>query len=357
MRPTDMSFSWRFRRGATVVVVVALLLLLSFTILSSAEPTAAQQRPTLTFTPAGDTSSGTGPSASGLSECQSICGQVINLEANSGEAGQTVRFGGVGLETTTDANGNYAFGRLGQDVGFLNVIIPEESDLRAATENIPLAPIPGQIIIANLGVYRDRQVAPLLAPSVRAEPGWVRPGQQVTFTVQVENSLPNKISGVMVTDLLPEGLLLAGVTSDHGDVYQRGNYGAAFIGDLASGEAATVAFIADVGADAASGTRTNQVSLAYREHAAAQAVTTVGIGRAAPTAVPANAAPPTATSAPAATTSTVAPTRTSATASATLPSTGPTFLPQTGSGLAVLGIGLTLGATALTARCIRKRRE
>jgi uncharacterized repeat protein (TIGR01451 family) len=274
---------------------------------------------------------------------------VINLRTNLGEPGQTVRFAGAdwSVEAVTDTDGDYAYGRLGTEVGLLNLVVPEDADLHPVTADIPVAPIPGWAIVVNLGVYRGASAAPLLVPTVRAEPAWVRPGGQVTFTVQVENRLPTKISGVMVTDLIPEGLVLVGVVSDRGNTHRVGNYGAAFIGDLGPGEVATVRLVADVPADTPPGTIRNLASLIYREHAAAQAAAAVTVGRAAAAAAPpasGTTPPPVATAAPTGTPQ-------------TLPSTGPSLLPVTGYGLTALGVGLALGVTALAARRARKRRE
>lgn len=339
-------------RGA--IAVGGMLLLLAFATAPSLSPVAAQPpRPTLTPTvgppsPTPSASPQEGPTLPTALPCESICGRVINLETDGGEPGQEVRFAGAGwsVETTTDSGGNYAYGRLGTDVGFLNLVVPEGSDLHPITADIPIAPVPGWAIIINLGAYREVRTGPLLVPVVRAEPTWVRSGGRVTFTVQVENRLPTKISGVVVTDLLPEGLVLSGVAGERGDVDRMGNYGAAFIGDLGPGEGVIVRFIADVAPDTPSGTLRNAISLIYREHAAAQAVAAITVGRTAvATASPSGAAPtPRVTVTPAGTPQ-------------TLPSTGPALLPSTGYGLTVIGVGLALGGVALAARHARRRRE
>lgn len=350
MRPSSASQEGAVRLEIVAVGGVALLLI-CLAGLPAPVPVAAQPRPTLTPTtaplpPTPSVPPGPGPALPAAPPCESICGRVINLEANTGEPGQTVRFAGAGwsVEAVTDADGDYAYGRLGTDVGFLNLVVPEGSDLHPITADIPVAPVPGWPIVVNLGAYRGVRTAPLLAPTVQAEPVWVRRGGRVTFTVQVENRLPTKISGVMVTDFLPEGLVLSGVASDRGDTVWAGSYGAAFIGDLGPAEVATVWIIADVPLDTTPGSIRNQVSLVYREHAAAQAVAAVTVGEA----TTAAAAAPTPASA-----ATVTP----ASTPQTLPTTGPPLLPVTGYGLTAVGVGLALGAAALAARRARKHRE
>jgi uncharacterized repeat protein (TIGR01451 family) len=347
---------WSMKRFLPMagILVVALVLLCPLAALSPAPGLAAQPRPTLTFTPLPSvvpTEQPVQPAAPppSAASCESICGQVINLGSNAGEPGQTIAFAGAGwsLETGTDDAGNFGYGRLGTDVGLLNLVVPTDSDLHPTVGNIALAPVPGWAIIVNIGVYRGSRVfSPLLLPTLRVEPTSVRPGDRLTYTVQVENRLSSKISGVMVTDLLPTGLSLVAVTSDRGDTVHSGNYGAAFIGDLEPGGQVTVRILADVAADAPVGALRNTVSFIYREHAAAQASVPVSVRQAA-----AQPAAPTAAPRAAAT-----PASAITTTPQGLPSTGPTFLPSTGIGLTALGAGLALGAAALTARRLRRHR-
>jgi len=262
----------------------------------------------------------------------------VHLASGTGEAGLVVRLSGDdwSVETTSDSGGDYAYGRLGSDAGVLNLVIPEGSDLHASTGDVAIAPVPGQPIVVNLGVYGDAWATPPLVPTVRAGPSWVRPGGQVTFTVQVANSLSTRISGVLVTDLLPDGLSLIGVVSDQGSTARAGNYGAAFVGDMDPGTSVTIQFVADVLPEAASTTLRNQASLIYREHAAGQAAASVTVGSAPYAAPTPTGSEPTATPGPTST---------------------PTLLPVTGFGLTAIGAGLGMAATALLAHRLRKSRR
>lgn len=344
----------RYRRllhtGAVALVAVVLAGPMMGIAGSPARPAAAQPRPTLTPTPAPTSPPSASPPPQPAPLCESICGQVINLENNDGEPGQTVQFSGSGwsVEAVTDGEGRYAYGRLGTDVGFLDVLLPEGDGLHPVTSGIAVAPVPGQPIVVNLGVYRDHPSLPPLAPSVSAQPRWVRAGQRVTITTRLENTLPGKISGVMITTLLPEGLTLAGVAADRGDVTRSGQYGAVFVGDLWPGEVVTVQLIADATEAAAGSTVRFPVNLIYREHAAAQATASVGVGAApaVPTSSQAGAAAPT-----------VAPTPSPNPAGTpqTQPATGPALLPVTGYGLTAAGVGAALWALAWGTRRLRNR--
>ncbi|HID88203.1 MAG TPA: DUF11 domain-containing protein [Anaerolineae bacterium] len=336
-------FSRRMVRGGGIALVVSLLLCLMAGLSVSPRPAGAQPRPTLTPTPSAPPTA-LAPSA----ECGSLCGQVIDLEANVNLSGQTVRFAGSGWskDRTTNAYGWYSFGLLGDEVGLLDLVVPEGGGLYPVTSGIPVAPIHAWSIVVNLGVYRDQPTAPPLVPTASVQPAWVRPGGRVTVTVQVRNDLPFDISGVMVTTLMPEGLALVGVIPSQGEGRQIGSYGAGVLRNLPAGREASVHFVADVGRGVPVSTIQVPVSLIYREHVAAQTVAPVRVSGApvpvasslTPTpAVSSSASPPVATP-------------------QTLPTTGPTLLPVTGYGLTAVGVGAAFGAVAWTARRLRHRR-
>lgn len=350
MNRPDISVK-RLLLAAVTSTLLATVLYLAIALVTTPAPAAAQPpRPTLTPTslPPAPTAPVVTPIPSAAGPCESICGRVVNLASGTGEAGLVVRFSGDGwsVETTSDSGGDYAYGRLGSDAGVLSLVIPAGSDLRASAGEVAIAPVPGQPIVVNLGVYGGAWTAPPLVPTVRAEPSWVRPGGQVTFTVQVANSLSTRISGMLITDLLPDGLSLIGVVSDRGSTARAGNYGAVFVGDLDPGSSVTVQFIADVLPETAAGTLRNQVSLIYRERAVGQAAASMTVGGAPyPTATSAGSEPTASPVPPEADTTPLGPTST------------PALLPVTGYGLTAIGAGLGLAATALLAHRLRKSRR
>lgn len=292
----------------------------------------AQPRPTLTpdlrptLTPAGPTpiesptpQATPVPLPPSVADCESICGRVINLADSSGVSGTTVRFedSGWGIDASTDSAGYYGYGRLGQDVGRLNVVLNGASEWHAVTHDIAFAPLAGRAVWINLGVYRGgRALRPLIVPVVSVSPEWAKPGVQVVFTVQVRNSLDRAISDVWVTNVLPAGLSLSGVSSTQGDVIRSGTYAAVNTAGLGAGEVMTVSIYADVNADAPTGMLNNTVSLFYSEHAAAQATARLYIKSDGPM---------------------------------------PVAFPVTGHGFSVFGVGLGLGLTLWVIRRLRLR--
>lgn len=279
----------------------------------------AQPRPTLTPTPAEPTPPAAIPGVPLATGCESICGRVLNLADSSGVAGITVRFQNStwALDVQTDRAGNYGYGRLGLDVGRLNVVLPERSGLHPLTYDIAFAPRAGRAIRINLGVYREGQTLhPPIVPALSVSPEWARPGEQVVFIVRVHNPLDRAISDVWVTNLLPAGLSLAGVSTTQGDVIRSGNYVAVNTAGLAAGEVMTVSIYADVNADAPTGRVENTVSLIYSEHAAAQATARLYVKSDGPM---------------------------------------PVAFPVAGHGLSVFGVGLGLGIVLWAIRRLRLR--
>ncbi|WP_417749945.1 SdrD B-like domain-containing protein [Rosistilla oblonga] len=74
----------------------------------------------------------------------------------------------------------------------------------------------------------------------------VVPGNQMTYTLVVTNNGPSDASGVILTDTLPAGLTLAGNTTTQGSVSNSGGIVTANLGNLASGESATITLTVDV---------------------------------------------------------------------------------------------------------------
>lgn len=277
------------------VTLVALTLPLSADTVQDRPTLTPEPRPTLTLAAPTPASNPTSPPdaipASPGGGCESICGRVINLAGAGDASGAVVRFGNAGwaIDAPADSMGAYGYGRLGLDVGLLNVVSGEGTDWHPVTHDIALAPPAGQEILVNLGVYPGGPaLSPPIVPEASVSPRWANWGEQVVFTVRVQNTLDSAISNVWITDLLPAGMTLAGVTSDPGDIIRSGDYAAAYTGGLAAGEVMTVSIYVDVSPDAPSGALDNTVSLIYSENAAAQAVVRLYVQPAAsvPTSIP-----------------------------------------------------------------------
>jgi hypothetical protein len=274
-------------------------------------------RPTLTPIPPGGPVTPAPPAAS-IAENPSLAGYVwVNGDIFVPAVGVPVRFSGDGFEVAalTDANGYYQFVQLGQDVGFLNVA-GDGSAWKASVKDLALSARPGESLYVN---FSASQASPSGGPrllSVSVKPTLVGAGQTVSMTIKAANSTGQKLSGVWLTHLLPDNLTIDGMTTDRGDVVSQGRLAMARVGDLASGDSATFTIVASAPGDGGpSGSFAVVASLFSREGVAVQASTTLrGTG-------------------------------------------GPPTLPVTGSGEALMWIGLALAGLLIGAHQARRRRR
>jgi hypothetical protein len=226
------------------VLVVALLALPATP--SSARP--LQQtvvRPTLTATPPGGAVT-PAPAAESLAENPSLAGYVwVNGDVFVPAVGVPVRFAGAGFElaTVTDANGYYQFEQVGQDVGLLNVA-GNGSAWKASVKDVALSARPGLSLRAN---FSASQSSPAKGPSllsVSVRPSSVGAGQSVTVTINATNRTAQKLSGVWLSQALPAGLSISGLTTNRGDALSVDRLAMANLGDMAPGDSATLTIVA-----------------------------------------------------------------------------------------------------------------
>lgn len=88
----------------------------------------------------------------------------------------------------------------------------------------------------------------------------VKPGDELTYTINVINRGTGGATDVVVTDTMPEGTEILGVSASRGDVSQSGRSVTVTIGNLGAGETVTVVIRARVTAPAASSTLRNNAA-------------------------------------------------------------------------------------------------
>jgi uncharacterized repeat protein (TIGR01451 family) len=201
--------------------------------------------------------------------------------------------GGWGLETTSDDNGYYYFKGLSADNALLNLALPEGSDLTPMTTDLALRLKGSGQLVINLGLYTGLTTPDLPVDiSVSVEPKVAGPGSVVVYTIRATNSLPYGISQALVTDHLPTGLVPVEATVSHSTVEIWDNLVVADIGEMAVGDTAVVIIEARIEDDVMPGTVIqNRASFIYAESVAAQAMASLTIGGARPTATPAAETP------------------------------------------------------------------
>jgi uncharacterized repeat protein (TIGR01451 family) len=206
------------KRDATISIGIILFLALSLSLLwlpSSADagPGLQPPRPTLPGEPPGG-GPGEEDGEPGRPPGATIHGWVVNWNYhNEPHAKVRLRGGGWDLETFSDDNGYYYFKGLGADNVFLNLALPEGSDLTPMTTDRALRLKGSGQLMVNLGFYTG-PTAPgwPVDISLSVEPDSAVQGDTVLYTIRVVNSLPHGISQVLVTDNLPPGLVPVEVT-------------------------------------------------------------------------------------------------------------------------------------------------
>lgn len=195
--------------------------------------------------------------------CATIFGTVTNWGYQN-EPGLPVQFSGAGWQTAkiTDGNGHYASDCMGIGVGLVNVLTPPH--LTPLTTDVALRLGYKAAYEINLGIYSGEAAPPLDLPVLIAGETQVTPGATVSYTITVESSSGDHqpMKDVLITDLLPDELLLTGAISTVGNLERWGNLLTADIGTLEPGQQAVITVSAAVPEDTPPGTViTNRASL------------------------------------------------------------------------------------------------
>lgn len=185
----------------------------------------------------------------------------------------TLRGDGWEMWSETDGEGVYRFYNIGNEVAVMNVNIPENRpDLRPLAIDAPVRTNAAGELIVNLALYpKDITPDPIVRVRVTASATQVRPGDQVSFDIVVQDVWNDGVHQVIVADLLPAGLSYVEATASQGEVVWDRGLVWATLGVLAPGESATVKIKATVAQDVADGTQiVNRVTAYNSENAAVQ---------------------------------------------------------------------------------------
>lgn len=263
-------------------VILALLLMLS-TGLAAQGPEPVRPRPTVDpiGAPAGAIRASTSGEAGISDNCAALHGAALNWGVG-GQGGISLNLGSGGwqADTVTNEDGSYNFGGLGVGMGILKVE-PGSTGLRPMIDNAAIRLSCDFATQAVIGLYSgDERPTPPAQISMKASAQTVAPGDRVEFILTVSNTLPNPISQVVVTDLLPEDLIIKSVNSSAGVAELLDNKMLAIIvGEVPENGTVDVFFSARVAEHVAEGTQlVNTATLFYAESAADQASVTITVG-------------------------------------------------------------------------------
>jgi uncharacterized repeat protein (TIGR01451 family) len=276
-----------------IIVIIGLLSSAIFLPVAQAGPPAQDPRPTVGPPPNGNGggAGGTGGSAdsSGSDEnsCASVTGQVINWGYGS-EGGVTIDLGDGGwqLSTVSATDGNYGFGGLGIGAATLHVALAP-GQAQALQPHIQDAAVYLNCLyptIANIAVS-GAQVTPPATIKMSAGQTTLEPGDTTAMMLTVENGLPTDITNVVVTHLIPRGLValeVAAVAAADARIVSApdGQLVAVYFDRLASGGEANIRVALMGATDLPAATQvTSTATLFYRESAADQTSEDFTIGR------------------------------------------------------------------------------
>ncbi len=226
----------------------------------------------------GGNGDGGGPSAGG---CASVSGEVINWGFGPQQGvGVELKSGSWQTATASASDGKYGLGGLGVGVAKLNMAVAPSlaSELQPTVQDAGLYLNCSFATIANLAVSGSEIQPP--ATIEMSGPTSLTAASTVPIRLTVKNGLPNEITNVIVTDLMPTGLVAlevkaAAVDESNAQIVDAGEDGqlvVVYLDKLAAGAETNIFITVTAAAEIPANTPiTNQATLFYRESVAAQA--------------------------------------------------------------------------------------
>lgn len=212
-----------YRLSVTIFIlgIVAGLLFVASPVNSAPGLPPIAQRPTVDPGGGDGGNGGTGVGGNGAggsteAKCASVAGQVINW-GFGGEGGVTtaLKDGSWQVSTISASDGNYGFGGLGIGIAVLHVALTPAQ----AGQFQPLIQDAGvylncdYLTVANIALYGGPRITPPAMIEMSALHQVLTPGGGTEITLTIKNSLPNDTTNVVVTDLIPAGLIALDVSS------------------------------------------------------------------------------------------------------------------------------------------------
>ncbi len=292
-----------------IVVFLTLLWVVSYSFMAQAAPLPQDPRPPVNPGGGGGTAGGGDNGGGGNKNidntdngatCASINGQVINWGFGpQSDIGVKLTTGSWQASATSSSDGSYGIGGLGVGIATLAVAgMPGE--LQPLAQNAGIYLNCDYPIIANLALFSGSSVTPPAYLEISAPDQVIAAGDTVKLTLTLKNTLPNDISNVIVTDMMPAGLTAQEITSSPEAASARivdggadGQLAVVYFDKLAAGAKASIQLVVKVKEGLSSGTQiTNGATLFYRESAADQTWIDLTVGKSGG-AAPAVAASPT----------------------------------------------------------------
>ncbi len=265
------------------VLGLVLLLSLLWAGLAQAAPPAQDPRPPVGGGGGGGAgSSGENGGDHGSPElrCATLSGQVTNWGVGpQANIRAELKTGSWQTTSISASDGTYGFGGLGVGLATLHVAMAPEDTLKPLIQDAGVYLSCNYPIVANIAVYSGSAVEPPATLAMSASSQTITPGDDFSFTLTVKNGLPNEITNVVVTDMMPRGLKALQVSSSarpkDAQIVGGGADGQLVVVNLdklAKGAKATITIKVNADIDLLGGTKIkNTATLFYRESFAHQA--------------------------------------------------------------------------------------
>jgi hypothetical protein len=278
----------KFKDVIRLSMVFVTLFLLSHTFFSVAQASPPAQDPRGDGN-GGGSASGESSTAHGhtsndskAENCGSVSGQVLNWGFGpAGDVTTELKTGSWQTSTASASDGNYGYGGLGIGIATLHVsLAPAQAEnLNTHLQQAAVYLNCDYPTIANIALYSGSEIEPPATLEMSA-PDRFKAGRNTSIKLTVKNGLPNDITNVIVTDLMPVGLVALDVATaatapENAKIINGGDDGqlvVVFLGTLAAGDETNIIITVTTAEDAPLNTQlSNAATLFYRESVADQA--------------------------------------------------------------------------------------
>lgn len=279
-----MTIQGKYLRRLVISLVLVLLASLTLSTLAQASPPAQDPRPPVDDSSNGGGSSGAGGDGNGSPElrCAKLSGQVTNWGFGpQADIGTELKTGSWKATSISASDGTFGYGGLGVGLATLHVAIApgDAKRLKPLIQDAGIYLSCDYPIVANIAVYSGDEVDPPATITMSASSQTITPGDDFSFTLTVKNGLPNEITNVIVTNMMPRGLKALQVSSSlrpkDAQIVDGGSDGQLVVVNLdklAKGAKATITIKVNADVDLLGGTKIkNTATLFYPESFAHQA--------------------------------------------------------------------------------------
>ncbi|MFN8457934.1 MAG: hypothetical protein U0401_25335 [Anaerolineae bacterium] len=278
-----MKIQFKIKSRLNFIVLSLLLLGILWIGVAQAAPPAQDPRPPVN-TGDGAAGGGAGNNGGGNSSpelrCAKLSGQVTNWGVGpKADIGTELKTGSWQATSISSSDGTFGYGGLGVGLAILHVVMSPQDTLKPLIQDAGVYLSCDYPLVANIAVFSGEKIEPPATIEMSTSSQTINPGDDFSFTLTVKNNLPNEITNVIVTNMMPRGLKALQVSSStrpkDAQIVDGGSDGQLVVVNLdklAKGAKATITIKVNADIDLLGGTKIkNTATLFYRESFAHQA--------------------------------------------------------------------------------------